>query len=146
MAVWGIGAYFLGEGGGDQSDEFIKNGIAVIGYSREEHPDYYELMENIREGDLIYIKSRQMNKYDAPIKLKAIGIVVNAEIKPKNLSVGTAQGIDVYWVNSFNDSGREPIKIQVPPSPLYNNTLFEEKDKIVIKEIVSYLNNKDALK
>ncbi len=136
MAVWGIGAYFLGENGGDKSDEFIEKNIAVIGYSREEHSDYYELMEEIREGDLIFIKSKQMYRNNSPMYLKAIGIVIDAEIKPKNLRVGTAEGIDVHWLKDFS---KDPIKIQASPSPMSGITLFEEKRKRVIKKIVSHL-------
>lgn len=136
MAVWGIGAYFGEDNGGDVSKEFIAKNIAVIGYTKEKHPEYYALMEEIKEGDLIYIKSTQQNSSNSSIYLKAIGIVKNAAIEIKSLNNGTtANGIDVHWIRNFSEN---PMKLQ--PSLFFarGGTIFEEKDKSIIREIISY--------
>lgn len=111
--------------------------IAVIGYSKEEHPDYYDLLEEMKEGDLIYIKSKRQYTSNQPLHLKAIGIVTDATVKPKALDDGTtASGIDVYWVKDFTES---PEIIQAKPSPMSGSSVFEERSKTVIKEIVTHL-------
>lgn len=139
MAVWGIGAYFGESNGGDVSEEFIAKNIAVIGYTKTEHPEYYDLIEAIKEGDLIYIKSTRQNSNNSPIYLKAIGIVENADIEEKSLNNGTtASGIDVHWIQSFSE---EPIKLQASPSPMRSVAIFEERNKNTIKEIISHLLN-----
>ncbi len=139
MAVWGIGAYFGEDNGGDMSKEFIAKNIAVIGYTEAEHPEYYDLMEAINEGDLIYIKSTKQHTNNTTIYLKAIGIVVNADIEAKSLNNGTiANGIDVHWIQSFPE---KPKEIQASPSSMRGSTIFEERDKNIIRKIIGYCTN-----
>ena len=71
MAVWGIGAYFQGEG--DITKDCLKEKVAVIGYMEEEKPRYYEMIQSVEVGDLIFIKSRFM--LNQPLRIKAVGFV-----------------------------------------------------------------------
>lgn len=137
MAVWGIGAYFLADKPEDipedHADDFCKYGVAVLGYTEKQKPDYYDVMGKMKVGDLIYIKTRFMA--DKPLKIKAIGIVMNAEILPKDALKGK-KGVDVHWIKK---SITPPIKIEAKPSANSVRTIFEEKSDEVIREIISYL-------
>lgn len=73
MAVWGIGAYFQGEG--DITKDCLKEKVAVIGYMEEEKPRYYEMIQSVEVGDLIFIKSRFM--LNQPLRIKAVGFVID---------------------------------------------------------------------
>ena len=53
MAVWGIGAYFQGEG--DITKDCLKEKVAVIGYMEEEKPRYYEMIQSVEVLSLIHI-------------------------------------------------------------------------------------------
>jgi len=77
MAVWGIGAYFQGEG--DITKDCLKEKVAVIGYMEEEKPRYYEMIQSVEVGDLIFIKSRFM--LNQPLRIKAVGFVIDNEVK-----------------------------------------------------------------
>lgn len=117
----------------DHADDFCKYGVAVLGYTKEQKPDYYALMKNMKVGDLIYIKTRFMA--DKPLKVKAIGIITNAEILPKDALPGK-EGVDVRWLKNFVT---DPIEIESKPSSNSVRTIFEEKNDEVIREIISYL-------
>ena len=137
MAVWGIGAYFLADKPEDipedHASDFCKYGVAVLGYTEEQKPDYYDVMKKMKVGDLIYIKTRFMA--DKPLKVKAIGIVMNAEILPKDVLKGK-KGVDVHWIKHCVT---DPIEIEAKPSSNSVRTIFEEKNDDVIREIISHL-------
>ncbi len=137
MAVWGIGAYFLADKPEDipedHASDFCKYEVAVLGYTEEQKPDYYDVMEKMKVGDLIYIKTRFMA--DKPLKVKAIGIVTNAKILPKDALKGK-KGVDVHWIKK---SVNHPIEIKAKPSANSVRTIFEEKNDDVIREIISHL-------
>ena len=98
MAVWGIGAYFQGEG--DITKDCLKEKVAVIGYMEEEKPRYYEMIQSVEVGDLIFIKSRFM--LNQPLRIKAVGFVIDNEVK--NIpNVYNAKGIKVCWKRDFSD-------------------------------------------
>ena len=137
MAVWGVGAYFLADEPEDtpegHADDFCKYGVAVLGYTEQQKPDYYDVMKRMKVGDLIYIKTRFMA--DKPLKVKAIGIVTDAVICPKD-ALKEKKGIDVHWLKICV---KQPIEIKSKPSANSVRTIFEEKNDDVIREIIMHL-------
>ena len=54
MAVWGIGAYFPGEKEHIE-EQFYQKGTIILGYTKEQKPDYYDLFCSINPGDIVFI-------------------------------------------------------------------------------------------
>lgn len=133
MAVWGIGAYYKGSCPEDKTKNFLNDSCAYIGWNEKEAPALYRMFDSIKVGDLIYIKS-----FVPKIKqlhIKAVGIVISTEKKISSL-LGT--GISVRWKTEF-----KPITItitsQIYRNNVFNNTLFEEFNKVIIQRLVDEL-------
>lgn len=75
MTVWGIGAYLTSVPPKNVVRFFLNNAVAVIGHDLSKHPRLKKLRENVRPGDLIFIKSRY--DYSKPLRIKGIGVVMN---------------------------------------------------------------------
>lgn len=71
MKVYGIGAN-LG-GSMDVSTDFISKNIAYLGYKKEDAPVFYEIIKEIKLGDVVYIKSLPIGKNN--LHIKDVGIV-----------------------------------------------------------------------
>jgi len=112
MAVYGIGAYW--DGTEDVSEEFIHNGIACIGWDISDAPTLFQVMKFIKNGDIIYIKAAPPGQFI----IKAVGIVINNEIQPRE-NMGSC--IQVNWLWSGNEHLNISDKYNVR-----NNTLYEE--------------------
>ena len=91
MAVYAIGAYYSRRG--DVSEEFVKNGVACIGYSEERAPGLYEQLSKIKAGDVIFIKSWVPQ---SGLHIKAVGIVVNPHVCPHE-TLGSCIGVRWAW-------------------------------------------------
>lgn len=133
MAVWGIGAYFP-EAEGDITKQCLSEEVAVIGFSPEEKPKYYEMLQSVEVGDLIFIKSRFM--LNQPLRVKAIGIVKDSKIETIP-NVYHAKGIKVYWIKDFSDA-----PLQIEKSREYDGdtrTIYQEKNEEVIRQIIELL-------
>ena len=57
MAVWGIGAYFPREKE-NIVEQFYQEEKIVLGYTKEQKPDYYDMFCSINPGDIVFIKHR----------------------------------------------------------------------------------------
>lgn len=133
MAVWGIGAYFP-EAEGDITKQCLNEEVAVIGFSVEEKPKYYEMLQSVEVGDLIFIKSRFM--LNQPLRVKAIGIVKDSKIETIP-NVYHAKGIKVHWLEDFSD-----VPIQIEKSRERDgdtHAIYQEKNEEVIKQIIELL-------
>lgn len=130
MAVWGVGATWNGQ---DVSKEFIGYETATIGWDKAENPKFHELMEEVRPGDLIFIKARFM--MNDPLRIKGIGIVVNTKLCKEN-GYHDREGIKVHWVKNLTDS---PVDISAPSKYGSTHTLYKEDDSEVIQKIVNLL-------
>ena len=130
MAIFGIGAYY-GERG-DVSQDFIRKGVACVGWTQAEAPSLHKLLRHIRIGDIIYIKT------DVPspgLTIKAIGVVTNDEIQ---MDEDLDASIPVKWVWKGHDKlGRLNDKLNVR-----NNTLYEEYFPQVQARVIDLLLSK----
>lgn len=133
MAVWGIGAYYKSSSPEDKTKDFLNDSCAYIGWNETEAPALYRMFDSIKVGDLIYIKS--FVPKEKQLHIKAVGIVINTEKKTSSL-LGT--GISVRWKQEF-----KPITITVTAkiyrNNVFNNTLFEEFNKVIIQRLVDEL-------
>lgn len=55
MSVYGMGSLFCETE--EQLDNFVKEGFACIGRKKEDKPELYAILNNIKIGDIIYIKA-----------------------------------------------------------------------------------------
>ena len=133
MSVWGIGAYYSGAIKKDKTADFINSNCAFIGWSKTEAPPLHRMLDSIKIGDIIYIKS--FVPRNKRLTIKAIGIVTNTK-KIHNNSLGT--GIEVKW-----KSGLVPFNIGVSPAMftnnVYNNSLYEEFNEEILHQIINQL-------
>ena len=133
MAVWGIGAYYKGSSPADKTDEFLNDKRAYIGWNEPDAPALYRMFDSIKAGDLIYIKS--FAPKTKQLQIKAVGIVKDTK-KEASDSLGT--GISVRWKQCFT-----PITVDVTPqiyrNNVFNNTLYEEFNDNIIKEVIDGL-------
>lgn len=124
MAIFGIGAYH----NADVTDDFLRQNIACIGWSRNDAPALYKMINHVKVGDLLYIKS---NTPQAGLTIKAVGIVLSDKLQPA--PSGDFDGcILVEWLWSGSDRvGRVDDKFNVR-----NNTLYEEYNNHIQRHIV----------
>ena len=129
MAIYGIGARY---GDKDVSKEFISRGLACVGYEYEDAPSLHKLLNHIKVGDLIYIKSYPPN---IGLIIKAVGIVIDDEVKTYR---GLERGLKVKYVWK----GNEVIgQLKEDPYNVRNITLYEEFNPDVQKKVIQFLLN-----
>jgi hypothetical protein len=127
MAIYGIGAYY----DEDVSSEFLSKEVACVGWGSDDAPSLHRLLEHITVGDLIYIKSYPP---DAGLSIKAVGIVVDDEVKHvKNLGMG----VKVKWIWRGDEfMGKIGDKYHVRLI-----TLYEEFNLDIQKKVIQLLLN-----
>lgn len=132
MAVWGIGAYYKNSTPKNKENDFIQNDCAYVGWDKAEAPAVHKMLDSVKVGDIIYIKS--FVPRTKSLKIKAVGIVADNE---KQLStLGT--GIKVKWKSKL-----KPITINLTPEEhknnVFNNTLYEEFNIRIISALIDEL-------
>jgi hypothetical protein len=66
MSVYGMGSLFCGTK--EQLDNFVNEGFVCIGWKKEDKPELYAILNNIKIGDIIYIKALPFNSKSMKIK------------------------------------------------------------------------------
>ena len=127
MAVFGFGSNFGGKN--DVSTDFVRQGVACVGWSKKEAPTLHILLKHIKTGDVIYLKSHPPN---IGLIIKAVGVVVGNEV---NNYPDLGQGIRVAWV--WN--GEERLGQIEDKYPVRNLTLYEEHDFLVQTKVLKLL-------
>lgn len=131
MAVWGFGAYYLGESSPDKSQEFLDNEYVCVGWSEEQAPALHQMLRAIKVGDIVFIKSFAVKT--KKLRIKAVGIVIdNACV----VSGGLGTGIKVKWSKKYNPI--EPIYItpEIYRNNVFKNSIYEEYNEEIIKKLV----------
>ena len=90
---WVVGAMFGGQD--DAYESFIRGGYWFCGYSEQQQPAQFELVNRIEIGDRIAIK-RMLGQGATQIEIRAIGIV--KETEEIQLVDGKQRRIYVNWV------------------------------------------------
>lgn len=130
MSVWGIGAFYKGSKPEDKTEEFLNNEKAYIGWNKAEAPALFRMLDSVKVGDIIYIKSFSLKS--RKLNIKAIGIVTDTN-KYKSKDFGT--GICIKWKKDF-----KPITVYITDkiykNNVFNNSLYEEFNDSIINLII----------
>ena len=127
MAIYAFGASYGGNK--DVSGDFVRRGVACVGWSPKDAPTLHTILKHIKTGDIIYIKSHPPS---IGLIIKAVGVAVGNEVR--NYS-GLGAGIRVRWV--WN--GEDRLGQIHDRYPVRNLTLFEEYDHDVQTKIINLL-------
>ena len=131
MSVWGIGAYY----NEDKTSDFIFNGVACLGWSKQDAQPLHSMFSSIKFGDIIYIKSFGIRKNQ--IIVKAIGIVTSEVCdNPNKANLGC--GVCVKWKENFTEEVFD-ITPEMYRNNVFNNSLYEEFNAEIIKFIINRL-------
>jgi len=139
MAIFGLGAYYDGR---DVTDDFIENGVACIGHTSVNAPSLHRLMDSIKVGDIIYLKSYTPSQ---GLVIKAVGIVLDHKVQGGqyfgNANLGRAC-LKVRWVwHDRRDLGKINDKYNVR-----SNTLYEEFNPEVENIVINLLLGDDPFR
>jgi hypothetical protein len=130
MAVYGIGATY---GTADQSENFVRNGVACVGWLPDDAPAAHAQMSSIKAGDVIFIKSYAPT---AGLHIKAVGIVTDATFRKITDALG--YGVSVRWVSMPN--GRIALgPVQDHSDYMRRGSLYEEFNPTVIRRVLDVL-------
>lgn len=133
MAIYGIGAHYGGTD--DKSGDFIKDGVAGIGWNHSDAPELHQFLAALKVGDIIYIKS--FSPSSPFIFIRAIGFVSDDEILDMKSSKGLVEiGRNVVWKIA------EEFKLPKPSEKnnVRLNSLYEEFHPSIQAEIIKRLN------
>lgn len=133
MAIWGMGSCF--EERKEQINNFIKGEFVCLGWRREQKPEYFKMLENIKLGDIIYIKSFFIPT--EPMTVKAI-CVVTETMKNSNSHSGYEQcdnQIGVKWLSTNLDK-KITINSMIKER---KSSIFRETDSAIAKDVLSLL-------
>lgn len=131
MAVYGIGATY--EGTEDQSENFIHNDVACVGWEPLDAPAAHAQMASVKLGDIFFIKSYAPS---AGLHIKAVGIVTDATFRKITDALGW--GVSVRWVPLPN--GRIVIgPVEDHSDYMRRGTLYEEFNRQVIRRVLDVL-------
>jgi hypothetical protein len=123
MAIFGFGASY-GEDG-DVSGDFIKHGVACLGYEPDEAPSLHTLLKHIKTGDVVYLKAYPAN---LGLIIKAVGVVVGNEVVEHD----AGWGVSVRWVWTGDERlGQIKDKYNVRSLTLYEEYNFEIQKKVL---------------
>jgi hypothetical protein len=131
MAVYGIGAMYGGTD--DQTDNFIKMGVACVGWAPNDAPAAHAQMASVKAGDVFFIKSYAPN---AGLHIKAVGIVTDATFRKITDTLGW--GVSVRWVDM--PGGRIAVgPVEDHSDYMRRGTLYEEFNQNIIKRVLDAL-------
>lgn len=132
MRVWGMGSYWNDSKPQNKIDAFITNQVASIGWTKEQAPALYNMVQEMEKGDIIYIKSYVMKKRE--LRIKAIGIITDKKLL--NIEKLNDQCFSVNWIKKPEDNlpaiemERRYLRYNV-----YSCTLYPEYNEEIAEKI-----------
>lgn len=132
MKIWGIGAN-LG-GNIDISNDFANRNIAYLGYKREDAPVFYEMLKEIKLGDVVYIKSLSIG--GSNLHIKNVGIVTRELSDIVQYIDGDTKNdtLGVKWLDLQMDLDIEKCDKKYTAR---STSIYREYSPFVINEIMS---------
>ncbi|HLE12677.1 MAG: hypothetical protein A2504_09980 [Bdellovibrionales bacterium RIFOXYD12_FULL_39_22] len=126
MTIYGIGAHFDKE---DLSGKFKNEGIIGIIWKETEALELHQMIQSLKVGDIVYIKSFSPSSPD--IIIKGISIILDNEItSDKIVKIKRS----VKWID---DSEFRITKDKVKEkNNVRNNAMYEEFHPVIQKEIL----------
>lgn len=114
-------------------DECIERDIWYMGFKEGEKENYEDIISHIKVGDIIFAKSLHQATKEQ-MKIKAVGFVTDKMI-PDEFRVN--QCIAVYWFKRFEPYvNLKYMGINFITGINRRNTIFEETDDRIIKQII----------
>ncbi len=136
MAIWGIGAYYFDDRE-DKSDIFINEGTAFIGYLEKDKPEYYELIKQVKIGDVLVLKARfPLNRH--VLRIKAIGMATDTNFNLENGALNR-KGIKVKWFFDFRHAPEEIALTKENNRSDLANTIMKIENESLIEAIAEIL-------
>lgn len=148
MAIFGAGSNW---GGKEVKKTFFSEDKFVIGWNEENSKDLYEVVSQLKVGDIIYLKSVSP-RYIRNIEVKGIGFVTKSFIQclqsgeygDSNISDWNGFFIKVKWIHQTSFDIKIPESegklTNVRPATFYEEYLPFVQEKI-IAEICSVAKN-----
>lgn len=132
MKIWGIGAN-LG-GSVDISNDFVNRKIAYLGYKKEDAPVFYEMLKEIKLGDIVYIKSLPIG--GSNLRIKNVGIVTRELSDVEQYIDGDTKNdtLGVKWLDLQIDLDIEKCDKKYTAR---STSVYREYSPFVINEIMS---------
>ena len=128
MAIFGLGAFY-----GDSEDmasNFLSEGVACIGWSRDDAAPLHSMMKHIKVGDIIYIKAHPPAQ---GLTIKAVGIVVDDKVFSDPDLGQACVRVRWFW------HGSEYIGKLKDRYPVRNITLYEEYNPSIQHRVIELL-------
>jgi hypothetical protein len=130
MAIYGFGAMFGGDT--DVSGDFFQQDMACVGWSEHDAPPLFDILGNIGNGDLVFIKSFNPQ---IGLTIKAVGIVTDRTIQQYTVQGHARNGVSVRWVWR----GSDPVGKIDDRYPVRSVTLFQEHTPSVQARVIGHL-------
>jgi hypothetical protein len=128
VAIFGVGAFF--DNTTDVSEDFLRKGIACVGWAQRAAPALHELLRRIQTGDIIYIKAHPPGR---DLIVKAVGLVTKDTIR-EHRKLG--RGVTVRWIwrgnEVFHEAKNERYNVR-------NNTLYQEMSPVIQTSVLNLL-------
>jgi hypothetical protein len=119
-----VSGVFLGEGG---------QGMACVGWSEAQAPPLFDMLRNIGNGDLVFIKSYNQT---VGLTIKAVGVVSDRTIRQFIILDEPRSGVTVRWVWRGNDQfGLTDDNY----TPARNLTLYQEHSPEIQARVIHHL-------
>lgn len=134
MSVYGMGSLFCGTE--EQLDNFVKEGFVCIGWKKEDKPELYAILNNIKIGDIIYIKALPFNS--KTMRIKAVGIVTTA-LKNENTHQGYEKCENEIGVKWLKSNINKSINVDDSNINKRKGSLFIETNTDYIDKIISFI-------
>lgn len=135
MKIWGIGANLRGNV--DISDDFINRNIAYLGYKKEEAPVFYEMLKEIKLGDLVYIQTLPIGAGN--LHIKNVGIVTR-ELSDVVQYVNNDTQNDTLGVKWLDIQMNLDIEKCDKKYTARSTSIYREYSPFVINEIMTCIN------
>ncbi len=134
--MYGIGSVY--DSTDEKLEEFVRSGVACIGWPEQEAPGLHQQLAHIGVGDIMFVKAFPPAQ---GLYIKAVGIVSNAKVLelPRNLGFGR----EVKWVWSATN-GKDPLKlgrIEDRYDFMRTGTMYLELGPLVQEKIIDILVN-----
>ena len=126
MAIYGIGASYDGK---DVSAEFLRDGVACVGWSQTDAPTLHQMLSHVKVGDIIYIKSFPPN---IGLIIKAVGVVIGNAVT-EHSTLGSAVRVRWEWQGDLR-VGKVDDKY-----PIRGITIYEEHNFDIQSQVIQLL-------
>jgi hypothetical protein len=130
VAIFGVGAFFYGTT--DVSEDFLRRGVACVGWPKGDAPALHELLRHVRTGDIVYIKAHPPGR--KRLFVKAVGVVTKDTVRNHG---DLGRGVRVRWIwrgpkKVFREAKNERYNVR-------NNTLYEELSPVIRASVLNLL-------